>query len=474
MHARLGDLLESGPAPAAAEHLLAAGQSERGARAALRAASQALEAAALDEAAGWAVRAAAATADDGLGCDAMIVAGTAARRAGRLDDSTSYLESAADAAHRCGDVERLGAVALASVPGGVGGYWALFGVPTLGSSALLDEAIAVLDRFAPPVRARLLAAQATQLCAAGQPGAADMARRALVEAGDDVGARAQCLVAMVLTIWNPAAVDEQWELITELLTYARGDHALAATAVHLQRSALLTMGRSVESARAARRFADLAKRSRDPDLALLDLWWEIGMDLMRGDVDAARALAEKASEAAAHLDSASQSLDRGSRATVDGIAAWYEGKLIDEIGEAGELAVDFHPDFLPVSALGHAEAGHVEEAVAAIDRLLALPAEGSILVARTVMISEALVALRDADRLATLLPRLKSYAGRNVVMWPGDTCLGPGSLYYGAALGVLGRHDEARRELRAAVVEGESIGARPFVERARRRLAELP
>jgi hypothetical protein len=85
----------------------------------------------------------------------------------------------------------------------------------------------------------------------------------------------------------------------------------------------------------------------------------------------------------------------------------------------------------------------------------------------------ALVALGDATRVATLLPVLRSYGQQMVVLWPGVVILGPAQLYLGGALAVLGETEEARQVLTAALAQAESLGARPFADRARALLATL-
>jgi hypothetical protein len=127
-----------------------------------------------------------------------------------------------------------------------------------------------------------------------------------------------------------------------------------------------------------------------------------------------------------------------------------------------------------VVALGHAEAGHRDVALPLIDRLLASPPQGNMRLPWTIMLTAALVALGDAQRLAALLPALRAFADRVILLWPGDTSLGPAQLYLGGALAVIGQTDEARRVLTAALQQAEALGARPYVSRALSLLAALP
>jgi DNA-binding SARP family transcriptional activator len=480
LHTRLADSFAGagvGLSGAIAEHRLAAAAGaadERAARAALDAARDALAGAALDEAVTWASRGLAAVTGDEVRADLHRVAGVAARRAGRLELSEAELRQEADIARRRGDWARFAQVALESAPGGIGGYWALFGMPLLGPSALLEEALTHLDAMPAPLRARLLAAEATQRTGSDRAGAADLAARALAEAGVDRDARARALVASILATWTPDTAPYRLAQVEELLGLCTHDLGLEATAAHLHRCVLLELGRVGESARAARRFTAIAERTQDPDLGLLDTWWQAGLQLLRGESQAARAMAASAAGAAALASPAAAALDRISRSTVEGIAAWHAGRLIDAVGDAADLAAETDPAFLLVVALGHAEAGHRDVALPVIDRLLAAPPEGQRHAAWAVMLSAALVALGDAGRLAVLLPTLRSYGRQTVVLWPGVVILGPAQLYLGGALAVLGEIVEARRVLSAALEQAEALRSRPFADRARTLLASLP
>lgn len=479
LHTRLADAFDGsgvGLSAAIAEHRLAAaagGADDRASRAALAAAADALAGAALDDAVTWARRGMAVATDPEVLADLHRVAGTAARRAGRLEVSEAELREEAGIARRSGDWTRFAQAALESAPGGIGGYWALFGMPLLGRSALLSEALTHLEALPAGMRARLLAAEATQRTGADEPGAVELAVRALAEAGDDRDALARALVASILSTWTPDTAAARSGQVDDLLRVCGHDPGLEATAAHLQRCVLLELGRVAESNRAARRFTAIAQRTRDPDLALLDTWWEAGLRLLRGESEQALTLAESAAGAAALASPAAAALDLISRSTVEGIAAWHAGRLVDVVGDAAELAADSDPAFLLVVALGNAEAGHRDAALPIIDRLLAAPPHGQRRAPWVVMLTAALVALGDATRVATLLPLLRSYGQQIVVLWPGVVILGPAQLYLGGALAVLGETEEARQVLTAALAQAESLGARPFADRARALLATL-
>lgn len=479
LHRRLADAfaglgLDAGVV--VAEHRLAAAAGERdelAAEAALVAAREALAGAALEDARDLAGRGLVAAAEPATRAGLLRVGGVAARRLGLLEESEKDFRAAADIARARGDWTGFAEIVLEAAPGGVGGYWALFALPFLGESSLLGEALARLDDLPAALRSRLLAASATVRAGAGTPGALALAEQALAEADGDRDARARALIAWVIATWTPDLAEDRLVAVEELLSLAAHDPALEATAHHLHRSVLLELARPAEAARAARAFDGVVARERDPDLQLLDTWWQIGQLVSRGERERARRLAAEAEGSSTTVSPIAATIDRASRATIDGIAAWHDGRLLEAVPDAIDLATEVDPDFLLVVALANAEAGNRDVAIPAIDRILAARAEGHRLVPRTLMIAEALVALGDAGRLARLVPVLRSWGDRIVVQLPGDICMGPAVLYLGSALAVTGERAEARQLLERAISQAEAVGMTPYAERARRRLAAL-
>ena len=482
MHAALADALgtttaDLGGAGAVAEHRLAAaaGTSDAAAaRACLLAAREALARAALGEAADWAHRGLGAAEEPALRADLLRVAGTAARRAGRLEEAQRSLASEADIRRAAADWHGLAEAALEASPGGVGGYWSLLGLPLLGEVSLLTEALSHSSELEPALRARVLASAAAHRAGRGGEDAPALAQRAVDEGGGDRETSVRALVAMFLVTWEPCTAPDRLRLVEELLSLAAGDVAAEATSLHLMRSVLLELGRLEESAAAAKRFTAVVQRRPDPELEMLDNWWQVALHQMRGEHDAALRLATSTAESAQRLSPAAALLARHSLTTAQGIAAWHAGRLIDVVPAAAELAADLDADWVLIQALGHAEAGDATAAVPAVDRVLAAGLHGPRGVSRTVLLAEALVALGDAERLEALVPLLRRHGDGVVVLWPGLTVLGPAQLYLGSALAVVGQHREAAGYLESARRLAERLGAAPYARRAQMRLAALP
>jgi tetratricopeptide (TPR) repeat protein len=409
--------------------------------------------------------------DAGVQYDLELVRGTAERRLGNLEQSAESLRRAAALARDAGDAARLARAAVAAVPGGVGGYWSTFTVPFVTATELLDEAAGRVDELDPALAGTVLSALAAQRAALAQPGAVELADRAAELAGADHVARTRASIARLAATWTPDTLDARLSRVQELLAESGADPVLSATLLHMRRVALLEAGRLGEALAVSRRFTELAHRRGDGDLIMLDTWWRAALHQMRGDHAAAIALVDEAG-AGLGLSAAAQLLHRLSREALLGIEAWYEGRLGELVPRAVDLT-EVEPGWLLIQAMGHAQAGRAAQAQAALDALDRWPVHGSRTTSYTVLRTEACVALGDADRLAELLPVLRSYGDTVIVFWPGPTCLGPAALYRGSALAVLGQRDEARADLERAVALGTVLEAEPSVTLARERLRAL-
>ncbi len=132
------------------------------------------------------------------------------------------------------------------------------------------------------------------------------------------------------------------------------------------------------------------------------------------------------------------------------------------------------------TALGLAELGRDDEAVRAIEVVLAHDLAaisrswGGIGMAACCWLAEA-AALTGHQRAASVLaPVLEPATDRNVVMgMPPIAALGWGAYYAGLCALTLGRLDEAREQLFAALLAHERMGAWPVAARTRFHLARL-
>jgi DNA-binding SARP family transcriptional activator len=481
-HGRLADALEAGAAAATSAGAIAVhrseaaagGPDEAAARACLRAATEALDRAGVDEAAALAARGLAhvPAGSAALATDLHLVRGEGLRRLGLLEDSGAALRTAADLARTADDPARLARAAVASAGGGLGGYWASVGAPAATDVALLEEAATRTDALPPGLASAVLAALAVQRSSSGEAGGRELADRALAAAGDSPAARPRARVARFVADWTPAHAHARVELARTMLRESAGVPAAEATALHLLRCALTETVQVEEAAAVGRRFTELATRRGDGDLLQLDAWWSAGLALARGDADGARRLADAAVADAPTSSPAAADVTRMSRQTIEGIAAWHEHRMPGLVPEVVDLAATVDPGWLAVLAQAHAQAGRHAQAQAAVERWLTFPAHGAREPVRAVLLADVALELRDPALAATVLPALRSYGDTVVVLWAGTTVLGPTALYRGGVLGLTGQPG-AEAELRRALEICGLFGFAPFAARARALLAEF-
>ncbi len=205
-------------------------------------------------------------------------------------------------------------------------------------------------------------------------------------------------------------------------------------------------------------------------LARPDRWPELRPRAVEAVLDEARRLADLAVADAPTTSPAAADVTRMSRQTIEGIAAWHDHRMPALVPEVVDLAATVDHDWLAVLAQAHAQAGRRTEALAAVDRMLTGPGEGTREPVHTVLLSDVYLELGAAERAESLLPALESYGDTVVVLWPGTTVLGPSALYRGGIKALLGRRDAAD-DLHRAVQICDAFGFAPFRRRAERLLA---
>ncbi|MHB8694984.1 MAG: ATP-binding protein [Solirubrobacteraceae bacterium] len=298
LHVRLGEALERAPAAtgaALAQHFLAAGpaEHERALRYGRRAAAEALEALAHEEAAALYERLVPLASDPGERSDLLVELGDARRRVGASAEADRAFEQAAAIARKEGDAPRLAYAALGRAGIGVT-------IVTVDHSliALLEEALAALGEGDPALRARLLARLAIELSYAGEDGrraaTSDEAVKVARASGDDA-ALASALGARHVSLWGPEHLDERRAVAAEMLELAQraGDFDAQALARNWY---VCDLVEAADPAAAAQidEFARLAQELRMPaHLWYVPLWGAM-LTLSAGDVPAGARLADEA------------------------------------------------------------------------------------------------------------------------------------------------------------------------------------
>lgn len=426
-----------------------------------RAGDWALGALAPDEAARWYRRAlelteTGALEDERRRCDLMVRLGTALRQAGDPSHRDLLLD-AARLAMTLDDHELLVAAALANNRGSVSAN----GLVDDERTAVLDAALSVVGVDRAPERARLSATLATELTYSEDPRRFDAARDAIALARR-CDERAVLLDAIALTDYIyavPSTFDERDRLTSEAidLSATSTDPVRRWTALVNRRAVALERGDRHE---ARRHLADAASIASTIDLPYHR--WAMGYvgsleALLDADLTRAEALATEAFEVGA----SSGQLDAFTIYGGQLLGARYHegrmGELSDMLaaGIAETPAINPYHSGLPAAL---AQAGDHRESRAAFDRFL--DRVGTLntdltWIATMTMAADAALMLHDRAA-ADLLHRLLDPYRRRVSVIGHILCFGPIAHRLGCLAALVGRRDEAVRQLE----EAEDLAAR--------------
>uniref|UniRef100_UPI003D8A29E1 BTAD domain-containing putative transcriptional regulator n=1 Tax=Gordonia sp. B7-2 TaxID=3420932 RepID=UPI003D8A29E1 len=414
--------------------------------------------------------------------ETLRLGGSSAIALGDFDSAIRFFEEAATISRIDSDWPALAETALLAAPRGVAGYWSGYGMMHSGNPALVAEALGHDDVLDADTVVRLQAGEAARRTVLGLPGARDHLAVAAELCEPGSSAAHDVLLAEFLCRWTPADRADRAKIADELYRTSGGDVHRRATALHLQRVCAL------ESAdvRMARRISTEVSRviatHPDTDLATMQLWWRVMLALLRGNFEQSSELTTEYAESVESLGDQAKLLSEASIATSESIALWLRGRLHEMLPRFDDLTESVDDDFALVIALGSAEAGDVDRALAVATEITADAASwsGPRVVVRVPLLVDALyMAWRtgeDLDRTrriaARIAPFVEDWNDGLIVQWPGVVCVGPASLYRGS-LGAIVGNDSAADDLEAAAHLADDTGARPFAERARARLAHL-
>ncbi len=476
--------LEPHLATIAHHHLEAAGAGdvERAAGYARRAAEHALARLAPEEAARHCELALAALAAHGSGeterVPILLVLGEAYRRAADPARARATFAEAAAAARRLGNAELLARSALGlghSAPTESGG-------PDRRLVDLLEDALAAIGPAEVPLRAHLLGrlgealyftkARARGAALAGE--AVEMARRL---GRPDVLATA--LIRRHFTIWGPDTPDEGLALTAEAARVAASlglrEVELVATGWYVAH--LLEHGDVGAADREIAGYADLADGLRLPEFRWRARLLRAARALMRGDFERAAALSREAAAIEERQGVTALQFFAVQRVAL-ALEGGRPGALEDVVGTMGELAERF--PMLPVwrSAFARvcAELGRVEEARRELDLLAAddfggVPRDGNWFPAM-MNTSETAALLADTPRAAVLYRLLEPHAHLHIVV-AHSACFGSVERYLGHLAATQGNVDVAADHFARAEAADSRTGAAPFVAQTRAAWGEM-
>ncbi len=403
--------------------------------------------------------------DERARCQLLLGLGNAHRAHGASAASYAAFDEAADSARHQGAPDLLGRAAVEPAP------WRTPGAPDERRLDLLKDALRPVGRRRGSLRVRLLACLGRELCWSEPARAVELTREA-VELGRRVGdadALAYALDCRCGILERPALADERFATACEMLTLATDTHdkASALEASRWRLAEFVARGDVSAVDREIGRQASLSAALRQPDYRWRVLLSRVMRELLRGNFPDADALIQEAARfegptAAAALYgqmfvlmrdqgrhdelaplmevfAASQAEMGGERAIHSGLAVLYA-----ELGQEAEARRQFellaHDDFADLPSFSH-------------QMVLACLADTAVL-------------LDDRPRSAKLYDLLAPFRGRNLTLAPVLACLGPADRLLGLLALTLGRHDEARAHIAAALAMCRRLASRPLLARA--------
>ena len=482
LHAAVGDALAArgGPPAAVANHLLAAAPlCDAGSTAdwADRAAQQAMDALAYEEAAGLWSRAAERL--DGLGPERrarlLLGAADALDRGGRREDARAACVTAAEMARSAGDAELLARTAL-----GYRGVGVTIVQPDPRAVALVEESLAAGDAVEPPLRARLMAGLALETYYDDRLRSVELSAEAvaLARASGDPVALAETLSARHAALWNAEGTYERLEVADEMFRVARaaGEPIAAMQARNWRFIDLFELGRIDEAEREAAAYAAEAERLRVPRFSWYVPLWRSALAILRGDFERAEEWTVEAYEMGVEAQDANAPVYR----QIQDYLRLMEQQRHEEIDydalvETSLSSPSGRASWLAGLVCIEANSGREEQARANFAELLSHPLSLVPLDANWHIVCDAAEAsaLVDDRRVAhQLLEVLSDHAELSAVLGRGIGTEGPVAYYLGRLHSVLGDHDRAEERFRQSLELCERMGARPRAALSRLRLGE--
>ena len=482
LHAAVGEALAAqGGAPArVANHLLAAAplaDAEQAAEWTERAARQAMEALAYEEAATLYSRAAERLGGLSPGRRARLLLGTgdALDRSGRRGDARESCVAATALARDAGDTELLARAAL-----GYRGVGVTIVQPDPQAVALVEESLAAGEAVEPSLRARLLAGLALETYYDDRLRSVELSGEAVALAREcaDPAALAETLSARHAALWNAEGTYQRLEVANEMFDAAQaaGEPTAAMQARNWRFIDLFELGRIEEAEREAAEYAAEAERLRVPRFSWYVPLWRSALAIFRGDFDRAAEWTEQAYELGVEAQDANAPIYRHIQEYLRLIEQRRFADIdLDGIIRASEVSPAGRAAWLAGLSLTEAETGRQGEARRTFAELLTHPDALVPVDANWHIVcdaAEACALIGEQDVARRLLAALGDHAALCPVLGRGIGTEGPVAYYLGRLHGVLGEHARAAERFRQTLDLCERMGAGPRAALSRLRLGE--
>jgi DNA-binding SARP family transcriptional activator len=443
-----------------------AGGSWRAAHYAVEAGEQAARAYAFEEASAHFERAldAAPEDDDELRMEAWLALGSVRWQGGEPGARAAY-HAAAEIAQRRGDTATLVTAAL-----GAGGRVYAPGRPDPAYLTLVETALEAVEPHRECARARLLGRLTEALPDSERRAQVSEAAVRLARKGGDGEAVACALLSRHAARLHARHLQERLALAEEAMALADRD-GLRETAALARHWLAHDLMEAADVAGARRRHAELAALASElhqplyqhAALAWRGVWAQLGGRLEEAERMAREGLrlAERAGAPDARANFTAQLLP----------LMREQGRLPELRGELQQLAAG-EPHVLAwaaIAPLAHLDAGDTDRAAEAFAEAFAAVPEGLLWLPATAWLAEAAARLEQREASAVLLARLEPYSGR-LVHAGFAGCWGAVDRLRGLLARAVGRPEEARRLLEAALETHRAIGAAPLERRTREEL----
>jgi DNA-binding SARP family transcriptional activator len=403
-----------------------------------------------------------------LRADVLLLRGEALLRCGDEAAARDAFAAAAALARDAGDAERLARAAL-----GASGLGVTIIAVDDEIVTLLREALAALPTDG-ALRARVLARLAVETYYASTP----PQRKAIGDEAVRVAQRAADPAALVaalngrrVALWSAAYLDERLETATEMVVAAgrAGDVEAVLQARNWRVADLLEMGEIDAAVEEIERHEHLADRLRLPSYQWWAPMWRSTLAIAAGRIGEAERRIAEFSGVGARIGDRNALLYAEIQAFVLAMMGLGAPPPADAVDRERDRPADYayRAGYAWYQALAgrHDEARALVAWVAADD--FARLADDMNRLAALAELTQAMALTGDATYAAGVYERLAPYAMRNIVNARGAGGYGSAQLHLGMLAALLGRGEDAREHVAAAVEHNAALGADVWTARAR-------
>jgi hypothetical protein len=383
--------------------------------------------------------------------------GTAQRLAGDATFRDTLLDAGRQA-RALGDLDRLAAAALANTRG----FPSTIGQVDRDRIALLRDAIDAVGTGSPSIRARLLALLSLESHYATDIDTAALIDQALAlsRTVDDDDAKWAALNAQHNFFTPPNLADRLVTLNEIVAVGSRGDAARRCWTAATQAVIAIESGDVSGWQQHARSVVEFADEVGDPALCWMASWHRHGGTLLAGDIEGAEHLADASFAVATAADQPDALAIYGaqllSTREVQGRTDEVLDLLVDAVASNPGI-----PGFRAALARTYGNAGRRDDARTVLDdfcaqRIATIPVD-PVWASCIVELAHATGLVEHVVAAEQLLPLLEPFRDR--LVWSGATFHGPVVLAIGIVERVVGRHDEAERDLAESGAVSEGMNA---------------